>query len=112
MRAFIATTVAMLAASAAAPAAAQYYGGDYGEVVYDTGMTDKDNLLILCNSYGCSTRYLISRHFNKTYAVDMRHYMVQKGTGMRIERYLQENDIDKVLILGDVSLFLYGKFLH
>ena len=30
MRAFIATTVAMLAASAAAPAAAQYYGGDYG----------------------------------------------------------------------------------
>ena len=30
MRAFIATTVAMLAASAAAPVAAQYYGGDYG----------------------------------------------------------------------------------
>ena len=30
MRAFIATAVAVLAASAAAPAAAQYYGNDYG----------------------------------------------------------------------------------
>lgn len=89
-----------------------FYGGDFGEIVYDTGCEEKENLLILSNSYGCSVRQLISRHFNKTYAVDMRHYLAQKGGGMRIREYLRDNDIDKVLILGDISLFLYGKYLH
>ena len=31
---------------------------------------------------------------------------------MKIHEYIEEHDIDKVLILGDVSYFLYGKKLH
>lgn len=91
---------------------ATFYGGEFGEIVYDTGMTDRENLLILCNSYGYSVRDLISRHFNKTYVVDMRHYMTQTERAMRINEYLEQHEIDKILILGDVSYFLYGKQLR
>ena len=91
---------------------ATFYGGDLGEIVYDTGREERDNLLILCNSYGCSVRELLGRHFNKTYVVDMREYMAQTGKSMKIREYLQEKEIDKVLILGDVSYFLYGKKLY
>lgn len=95
-----------------APHFATFYGGDLGEIVYDTGMTDRENLLILCNSYGCSVRDLICHHFNKTYVVDMREYMGQTKQSMKIRQYLKEHQIDKVLILGDISYFLYGKQLH
>lgn len=91
---------------------ATFYGGDYGEIVYDTGRPERENLLILCNSYGCSVRELVGRHFNKTYVVDLREYMTQTGKSMKIHEYIEEHDIDKVLILGDVSYFLYGKKLH
>lgn len=91
---------------------ATFYGGDYGEIVYDTGRPERENLLILCNSYGCSVRELVGRHFNKTYVVDLREYMSQTGKSMKIHEYIEEHDIDKVLILGDVSYFLYGKKLH
>ena len=89
-----------------------FYGGDYGEIVFDTGRPERENLLILCNSYGCSVRSLLGCHFNKTYVVDMREYMSQTGQSMKIREYLAANEIDKVLILGDVSYFLYGKQLH
>ncbi len=91
---------------------ATFYGGDYGEIVYDTGTTDRGRLLILCNSYGCSVREMVSCHFDRTYVVDLREYMTQTGKSMNIRQYLEENEIDKVLILGDVSYFLYGKKLH
>ena len=89
-----------------------YYGADWGEVVFDTQQADRENLLILCNSFGCAVQSLISAHFNKTYVVDMRYYMSQTGKSMRIHEYLKQNKIDKVLILGDISYFLYGKQLH
>lgn len=95
-----------------APHYATFYGGDLGEIIYDTGNTEKENLLILCNSYGSSVRHLISRHFHKTHVVDMRQYNGQTGHRLNIQQYLQENAIDKVLILGDVSYFLYGSLLY
>ena len=91
---------------------ANFYGGDIGELVYDTGMEDRENLLILCNSYGASVRDLISSHFHRTYVVDMREYMNTTGKSMRIREYIRDNQIDRVLILADVSYFLYGKLLH
>ena len=95
-----------------APHWANFYGGDIGELVYDTGMEDRENLMILTNSYGASVRDLISAHFHKTYVVDMREYMTTTGKSMKIREYIRKNGIDKVLILGDISYFLYGKLLH
>ena len=89
-----------------------YYGGDFGEIVYDTGRPEKENLLILCNSYGTMVRQLIAAHFNKTYVVDTREYKNQTGHSLKIEQYIEEHEIDKVLILGDVSYFLHGSVLE
>ncbi len=91
-----------------APHYVTFYGGDFGEIVYDTNRPERENLLILCNSYGCSVRELVSNHFNKTFVVDMREYAKQTNLYMNIRDYIQKNDIDKVLIIGDVSYFLYG----
>ena len=38
--------------------------------------------------------------------------MRQTCKSMKIREYLAEHQIDKMLILGDVSFFLYGKKLH
>ncbi|MBR0227156.1 MAG: hypothetical protein IJQ62_02280 [Clostridia bacterium] len=91
---------------------ATYYGGDWGELVYDTGMEDKENLLIISNSYSHSVRELLAAHFHKTYVVDMREYENQTKKHLVIRQYLKEHDIDKVLLLGDISLFLYGNRLR
>lgn len=89
-----------------------FYGGDWGELVYESGRTDRGNLLVLTNSYGCPMRRLLSQHFNKTYFVDLRFYMIQTQKSMRIRQYVEDHDIDKILVLGDVALFMYGKQLH
>ena len=93
---------------ALAPHYVTFYGGDFGEILYDTNRPERENLLILCNSYGCSVRELVSNHFNKTFVVDMREYAKLTGLYMNLRDYIEKNDIDKVLIVGDVSYFLYG----
>ena len=38
----------------------------------------------------------------------MREYAKLTGLYMNLRDYIEKNDIDKVLIVGDVSYFLYG----
>lgn len=44
--------------------------------------------------------------------VDTREYKNQTGHSLKIEQYIEEYEIDKVLILGDVSYFLHGSVLE
>ena len=49
------------------------YGGDNGEVIFDTGK-DGDNILIFGNSYDNAILKLLASHFSKTYSIDLRNY--------------------------------------
>ena len=82
---------------------ASYYGGDYAEVIYDFNKPDKDNILIISTSYSNSIKDLIASHFNKTYYVDIRHY-----ENFDVNKYIEEHDIDKVLLMGDINSFVGG----
>ncbi len=77
----------------------ELYGADFGEIVYDY-KNDKENLLIIANSYSNSINGLIASHFNKTYIVDPRHYK-----DFNYQSYITNNNIDKVLVIGNISLF-------
>lgn len=82
------------------------YGVDAGEIVFDYHQPKKDNLLIISNSYDNPINVLIAQYFNKTYAVDLRHYNDQLKETFRISEYIKDKKIDKVLIIvGQRMLF-------
>lgn len=78
----------------------EYYGGDYAEVIYDFKEPQKENLLIISNSYSNAINEIIASHFNKTYIIDLR-----SNTNFNANEYVKQKEIDKILILGNMSLF-------
>ena len=84
---------------------AYYYGGDYGEIVLDTRQTDKENLLIVADSYSNPINNLIASHFGRTHILDLRYYERDMGKPLDLKAYIQENDISRVLLLGDITFF-------
>jgi len=84
-----------------------YYGGDSGELIIDANDKNKDNLLIISNSYSNAINKLIASHFNKTYIVDMRNYYSLFEEEFEIYKYIKKNNIDKVLVIMNYD-FLYG----
>ena len=66
----------------------------------------KRNLLIIGDSYTNAINKLIATHFNKTYDVDLRHYKETFNEEFIINEYIEENDIDKVLIIVNYDLLL------
>ena len=88
----------------------EFYGGDSGEVIFDFNNNDKDNLLVLGSSYTNAINKLIASHFNKTYVIDLRHYEEVMGEKFDIKRYIEENNIDKVLIIADYSFLINESF--
>ncbi len=77
-----------------------YYGGDYPEIVFDLKDDSKENLLIISNSYSNPINELIASSFNKTFILDLRSY-----DSIDLNKYIEDNKINKVLILGDIRLF-------
>ena len=84
---------------------ALYYGGDFAKVEYDFNNKNKDNLLILATSYSNAINDLIASHFNKTFVIDLRFYKKQYKEDLDINKFIRDNDIDKVLIMGDIYSF-------
>lgn len=84
---------------------AYYYGGDYGEIVLDTRNAQKENLLIVGDSYTNPINGLIASHFGRTHILDMRYYERDMGEPLDLKAYIQHNDISRVLLLGDITFF-------
>lgn len=83
-----------------------FYGGDESEFVFDTGRPERENLLVLGDSFDNTVLKLLASHFGKTFTVDLRYYVDENGTaGLDITEYIKRNDIDKVLIVGSDFLF-------
>lgn len=88
----------------------EFYGGDEGEIIISTDAWYKDRLLILGESFDNSVLKLIAAHYNKLYAVDLRYYKAYMGKDFSISEYLKENNIGKVLLMGNVDYFTMSDF--
>lgn len=87
-----------------------FYGGDEGEVIFDTGTTGRGNLLVLGESYDNAILKLLSESFDKTYSVDLRYYEAKMGRSFNFSQYLQEHNISKVLLIGNIDYFVMDEF--
>lgn len=87
-----------------------YYGLDRGEVIFDTKDDSKDNILILGESFDNAVIRLFAEKFNRTMAVDLRHYEKETGKKFNYGEYLENNDIDEVLFIGNINYWASDEF--
>ncbi len=77
------------------------YGGDYEEITFTNNDTaNSKNLLIYSNSYSNSINKLLASYYKNTYVIDGRY-----STTFDMVDYIQEKQIDDVLILANDMLF-------
>lgn len=88
----------------------EVYGGDMGEIVFDTGK-DGENLLVIGESYDNAVLKLLASHFSKTYSVDLRYYTPHTGKDFDFDEYVKTHDIDKVLLIGNVDYYILEDFM-
>lgn len=86
------------------------YGGDDGEVVFDTSK-DGDNILIIGESYDNAVLKLLAGHFSKTYSIDLRNYEAAFGKKFDFDEYVSQHDITKVLLIGNVDYYVADEFM-
>ncbi len=87
-----------------------FYGADIGEVVFRTGRTDRENILVIGESYDNAILKLLASHFNTTYSVDLRYYSHYMNQPLHFSDYIKRNDIQKVLWIGNVDFYLMNEF--
>ena len=87
-----------------------FYGWDDGEIIFDTGRTDRKNILILGESYDNAILKLVASHYNVTCSVDLRNYSYQTGKDFSFSQYVKEHEIDQVLFIGNAYYFSEAEF--
>lgn len=102
---------AFFAGQGGAPSYGAFYGWDSGEVVFSTGQTGRENLLVLGESYDNAVLKLLASHFDNTYSVDLRYYEAYMGKSFSFSDYVEEHDISQVLLIGNIDYFLMDEFL-
>lgn len=89
----------------------EYYGWDNAEIIFDTGNTEKENILVIGESYDNAILKLLATHFNKTHSIDLRYYEVTFGEKFAFSTYVEENGIDKVLLIGNIDYYVMDEFM-
>lgn len=89
----------------------EYYGSDDGEVIFDTGKENLDNILVIGESFDNAILKLLATHFNKTHSIDLRTYEHYQGSKFDFEKYVEEKNIDKVLFIGNVNFYDLSTFV-
>lgn len=92
------------------PTYGTYYGGDGGEILFDTDREDRPNLLIIGESYDNAILKLLASHFNTTCSVDLRYYRHYFDKEFDFSAYVKEHDIDQVLLIGNVDYYNMAEF--
>lgn len=88
-----------------------FYGGDNGEVIFDTGKKYKENILIIGESFDNAILKLLAEKFNKTISIDLRNYEHFMNKKFDYKKYLTEYKIDKVLFIGNINFWLSEDFI-
>ncbi len=86
------------------------HDADESEIMYDFDDDAKDNLLIIGDSYSNSVNRMVASHFNKTYVVDLRAYQKDVAEDFKLDVYIKEHDIDKVLFLCSAGMIIRDDF--
>ncbi len=92
------------------PTYGDFYGWDNGEVIFSTGRTDREDLLVIGESYDNAVLKLLASHFDHTYAVDLRYYEAHMGEEFRFSEYVEEHGITQVLLIGNLDYFAMSEF--
>lgn len=82
-----------------------WYGLDKAETVFLSDSPEKENILILGDSYDNAVIELLSAHYNKLCAVDLRY-----TKDFELSSYLEKHDIDKVLFIGCANAYFEKEF--
>ena len=88
-----------------------FYGDDIGEIVFSTGDESKENIMLIGESFDNAILKLVASHYNNTHSIDLRHYQRQNGETFHIGSYIQEHEIDKVLLIGNINFYSFEEFL-
>ena len=67
-------------------------------------------ILIVGESYDNALLKLLASHFNKTYSIDLRNYERENNKKFNYLEYLNDNNIDKVLLIGNKDYFTMSEF--
>ena len=78
-----------------------FYGYDYALVEFDYEDPNKENILVIGESYDNAIIPLIASNYNKTFSVDLRH-----NTDFEFDKFVKENNITKVLLIGNSTFFV------
>jgi len=92
------------------PTYGEFYGWDDGELIFNTDRPEREDILIIGESYDNAILKLIASHYNRTYSVDLRYYAGSMGENFSLQDYLREHEIDKVLLIGNVDFYLSSEF--
>lgn len=85
-----------------------FYGWDeFLLIEFDYHNVEKENLLIIGESYDNAITELLASHFNKTYNVDLRNY---KEITFDINDFIKKNNIKNVLLIGNVDFYRLSDF--
>ncbi len=87
-----------------------FYGSDEAEVVFDTGKTACENLLVIGDSFDNAILKLLASSFHQTYSVDLRYYATKLGKPFELAEYAAAHQIDKVLLVGNIDYFTMDEF--
>ncbi len=87
-----------------------YYNGQYGKVVYHYFHNEnKDNLLIMSDSFAWSIDYLIASSFNNTHVINLRYDEFKNNT-FNLTKYIKDNHITKVLFLYESGSTMFDQY--
>ena len=86
-----------------------YFDGRYDKVIYDFEQSNKENLLIMSDSYAWSIDYLIASSFNKTHVINLR-YGELKDNSFNLSKYIEDNNISKVLFLYEGEAIIFDQY--
>ena len=73
-------------------------------------LKEKDNILIIGESYDNAVLKLIATHYNKTFSIDLRYYEHIFGEKFNFAEYVKENEITKVLFIGNIDFYVMPEF--
>lgn len=100
-----------LSGAGGAPTYGDFYGRDNGETVFDTGTEGRGRILVVGESFDNAVLKLLASHYDKTFSVDLRYYEPHMGKPFDFAAYVAENEIDTVLLIGNVDYYVMSEFM-